>query len=139
MPSSWADSECTQNAVKDDNAASSSADVLIKSADNPIFGSRPWAVQFGGCGEPGLRVELSHSALINKTGEEEIKLGREFLKEFIKFRFGAFEENGFPGDKLYPAFISEGEIEVPNRGCNSTSSSSLGNDEVSFKRGILLF
>ena len=29
-------------------------------------------------------------------------LGKVFVREWAKYRFGVFEEHGYPGDKLYP-------------------------------------
>jgi hypothetical protein len=68
----------------------------------------------------GLRIELPHASLqvdeANRTALEEA-----MLKEWIKFRFGVFEEAGFVGDSRYPATFLEGEVELPNSGCNATT------------------
>ena len=33
--------------------------------------------------------------------------GQVFLYEWSKFKYGVFEEHGYPGDPLYPMFYSE--------------------------------
>ena len=38
--------------------------------------------------------------------------GQVFLYEWSKFRYGVFEEHGYPGDPLYPMFYSE-QINTP--------------------------
>ena len=38
--------------------------------------------------------------------------GQVFLYEWSKFRYGVFEEHGYPGDPLYPMFYSE-QIDTP--------------------------
>ena len=38
-------------------------------------------------------------------------------KEWIKLRFGVFEEDGFDGDNLYPSSFVEGNTNKSNNGC----------------------
>ena len=44
-------------------------------------------------------------------------LGQVLLKEWCKYRYGIFPENGFPGDKHYPEAYQEGNKTLANRGC----------------------
>ncbi len=39
--------------------------------------------------------------------------GNVFVHEWAKFRYGVFEEYGYPGDELYPLFYQE-EIHTGN-------------------------
>ncbi|QQP50939.1 Uncharacterized protein FKW44_012115, partial [Caligus rogercresseyi] len=41
-----------------------------------------------------------------------------FVKEWIKYKYGVFEESGFPGDALYPLYSVEGEVRIKNEGCS---------------------
>ncbi len=124
LPDSWRHAECAENAEESNGVQT--ADVAITAGPHPVFGDRPWASQFGGCGERGSRVEISHSSLFpnneNRTSENDIE--EAFLKEWIKYRFGVFEERGFAtsSESVYPALISEGEFDVPNVGCNDTEN-----------------
>jgi hypothetical protein len=43
--------------------------------------------------------------------------GSILLKEWAKYRYGVFEENGFPGDLLYPEMYSEGNATLNSTGC----------------------
>lgn len=40
-------------------------------------------------------------------------------KEWVKYRFGVFEEDGFAGDSLYPDRFVEGKSNVTNTGCQN--------------------
>ena len=96
-------------------------DVLVTSgvAGDPLFGPRPVARQFGQCGEPGRRLELPQRALAANQSVDEAA-GRAMLREWLKYRFGVFEEAGFEGDRIYPLKFVEGLQELENRGCNDT-------------------
>ena len=39
------------------------------------------------------------------------------LKEWCKFRYGIFPENGFSGDNLYPDVYQEGNNTLASKGC----------------------
>ena len=95
-------------------------DVLVTSGSgDPIFGARPVARQFGQCGARGRRLELPHRGLAaNLT--LDAAAGRAMLREWLKYRFGVFEEAGFEGDRIFPLKFVEGLQELENRGCNDT-------------------
>lgn len=44
---------------------------------------------------------------------------RTFVKEWAKFRYGVFEEIGFPNDPIYPTSYSEGGSKKPTSCTNS--------------------
>ena len=47
----------------------------------------------------------------NSSGQDEASSGKLMAHEFIKLRFGIFDETGFPGDPLYPSqFVKDGRI-----------------------------
>ena len=39
------------------------------------------------------------------------------LKEWCKYRYGIFPENGFTGDSLYPTTYQEGNTTLASQGC----------------------
>ncbi|XP_055931309.1 calcium-activated chloride channel regulator 1-like [Argiope bruennichi] len=71
-------------------------DVILTSED-PFSG--PYTLQNKGCGKPGLRIHVPEEFLSNKGTER----AKAFVKEWAKYRYGVFDENGFTGDTLYPA------------------------------------
>ena len=44
-------------------------------------------------------------------------LGQVLLKEWCKYRYGIFPENGFFHDSLYPATYNEGNTTLASQGC----------------------
>lgn len=44
--------------------------------------------------------------------------GSILTKEWIKLRFGVFEEDGFNDDSLYPSSFVEGNMNKSNNGCS---------------------
>ena len=43
--------------------------------------------------------------------------GQSLVKEWCKYRYGVFPEDGFDGDRLYPAFYKEGNVSLASHGC----------------------
>jgi len=73
-----------------------------------IFGSQLITEQSQGCGFPGDRIRIPQSFLenLNLTQGRWGNPGKLFLKEWSKYRYGVFDDSGFPGDVLYPAHVS---------------------------------
>ena len=92
--------------------------IIFSCHQTPIHSSktlfRPWTRQTGSCGQPGpgdiISLPLDFVSRWNASdGEISASSGKLFAHEFIKLRFGIFDEAGYPGDPLYPAqFISNG-------------------------------
>ena len=127
LPPSWneeATSEClSSRSVSESRKFPEKGDVLVTSGStsaggDPIFGARPVARQFGQCGARGRRLELPHRGLI--AGAANLSVDAAMLREWLKYRFGVFEEAGFEGDRIYPLKFVEGLQELENRGCNDT-------------------
>ena len=128
LPGSWATGgggECLSgksSSVWSPELQRGQSDVLVTER-HPIFGIRPWTSQYGQCGVQGLEIALPYPALTNNQTLDGSTVDR-MLKEWIKFRFGVFEESGFVGDAIYPLFYAEGEDQMKNEGCaNSTEVS----------------
>ena len=125
LPNSWNSCAPSTAVVSDSRAAT---DVAITSS-HPLLGDMPWTVQPAGCHQPGRNIELPIGFLTkNKTMEQK---GSLLAKEWIKLRFGVFEENGFEGDSLYPSTFAEGKANLTNSGCNSSD------DQVCFGLELL--
>ena len=79
---------------------------------NKIF-CRPWTRQSQGCGQPGDHISLPAQFVSswNSSGHDEASSGKLLAHEFIKLRFGIFDDIGFPGDPLYPSqFDKDGQV-----------------------------
>ena len=90
------------------------ADILI-SEKHPIYGHEIHTQQSGGCGQPGdvIRlprnfVEKSQKSNNSIISQSKAKL---FVENWMKFRYGIFEEYGFVQDSMYPnLFYSKGNM-----------------------------
>ncbi|XP_035223910.1 calcium-activated chloride channel regulator 2-like isoform X2 [Stegodyphus dumicola] len=76
-------------------------DILIDNVSNSAFGNYPFALQYGGCMVPGRQISIQENFL---TNEEDFPKGKLLAREWLKFYFGVFDENGFPDDTMYPLY-----------------------------------
>ena len=117
LPSSW--NHCAPAGLSSPSSSSRSsqeADIKIISS-HPVLRDQPWTIQFAGCQQPGKNIELP-LGFIGKNSTIESK-SSVLTKEWIKLRFGVFEEDGFDGDNLYPSSFVEGNSNMSNNGCPS--------------------
>ena len=110
LPASW--SSCVPASV--DPSPAATADLLVIST-HPLRQDTPWAVQFDGCMRPGKNIELPVN-FANKNSSVESRAG-VLAKEWVKLKFGVFEEAGFEGDEIYPEVFAEGSANLTNSGC----------------------
>lgn len=82
------------------------SDVTITTT-NQIFGDEPWTQQSGRCGEKGDQIYLGSKSV------EDDHFSEKFVFEWVKYRFGIFDINGFEGDPLYPPCGLEGHNQLP--------------------------
>ena len=76
-------------------------DILVTS----IPGS-PYTVQYGQCGVGGEKIVLPYSMFYNTS-----TAARLLVAEWAKYRYGVYDEHGYPGSILYPNYyISHGSI-----------------------------
>ena len=115
LPSSWDHCPPTGRTFSS-SSSSQEADIKIISS-HPVLKEQPWTVQFAGCQQPGKNIELP-LGFIGKNLTIESK-SSVLTKEWIKLRFGVFEEEGFDGDNLYPSSFVEGNSNMSNNGCPS--------------------
>lgn len=109
-------------------ATPTNAHIRIRSA-HPVFGSRPWAQQSQGCGRQGNYIQLGGDLLRATTNDTYLHAARLLLAEWVKFRWGVFEERGFPDDALYPASFRDPKTNVPrpNTCAPATASTTTAN------------
>ncbi|GAB6032339.1 chloride channel, variant 2 [Chamberlinius hualienensis] len=85
------------------------ADVRIGDA-NPQYGDQPYTLQPGLCGEPASYIHLTPKFFTetNDTLRKYGPTGKVLLHEWAHYRYGVFDEYGYPGDATYPAVYSDG-------------------------------
>ena len=79
---------------------------LVLEAASSIGVSGPMTIQSRGCGSPGDFISLPASFLslhTNMTRQQMDSQARQLGHQFVKLRFGVFDEQGYPGDVLYPS------------------------------------
>ena len=106
LPASWSKLPDAQPAVSD---VYTNAEVWAEGWSS-LHGSTPFAVQPGECEEQGLYIQVSRDYLTNHTLDFSNVFGppgQVFLHEWARFRYRVFEEHGYPGDPIYPAFYHQ--------------------------------
>jgi len=111
VPSSWTSSDCgTSFSSLLRGTAYRSADVVIDE-DHPVYGPSPFTQQSRGCGEPGDRIYLPKSFLTSRKNNAS-DAADNFVEQWQRYRYGVFDDKGYPGDKLYPGQIDEKEAQA---------------------------
>ncbi|XP_057365411.1 calcium-activated chloride channel regulator 1-like [Daphnia carinata] len=95
-------------------AASQTADIVIHDGSHPLIADLPHAKQYGGCNQQGLGVHLSRSFIRSYHPLHSFISGRQVLREWVKHRYGVFDETGFDADLQYPLHTSEYGSHPPN-------------------------
>ncbi|CAG9810973.1 unnamed protein product [Chironomus riparius] len=102
IPSTWS-YNCLTNSSTVTSYNGASTDVQITKS-NPIFGDYLWTQQSGGCGEHGDQIYVSERSIRDDFQNIE----KKFANEFMKYRYGVFDKNGFDGDAIYPKCSASG-------------------------------
>ncbi|CAG0897416.1 unnamed protein product [Darwinula stevensoni] len=89
----------------------------------PRNGDLPSTLQPWGCGHPGHHIYLPFTYFLGEAGLGFGDPGRILVREWAKYRYGVFEEAGYPQDPLYPSYFtpyleSGPEMEAPT-GCSN--------------------
>ncbi|XP_042857620.1 calcium-activated chloride channel regulator 3A-1-like isoform X1 [Penaeus japonicus] len=72
---------------------------------NIIYQDQPYTLQSGQCGQPGQYIHYTPAYLTDDTMTKRWGLrGTSLVYEWAKLRWGVFEEIGFAGDPIYPAY-----------------------------------
>jgi Mg-chelatase subunit ChlD len=70
-----------------------------------VYGDAPVTVQTGGCGDPGQYIQITDKMLqLANFNDIFGPPGQVFVHEWAKYRYGVYEEHGYPGDEKYPMF-----------------------------------
>lgn len=97
LPTDWP-STCLPHYYNDtvQSANGEQSDVTI-TLEHPIYQNSIWVEQIAGCGVQGKQMYASYLAF-NRSDA-----GREFVKQWLRYRYGVFDEQGFDFDTVYPS------------------------------------
>ncbi|KAK3867102.1 hypothetical protein Pcinc_027416 [Petrolisthes cinctipes] len=110
VPKSWTSINVSDNALNEDFQDS---DIRVDIM-NGVYGHQPYTLQTAGCGQPGLYIHLTPQYLLDdREAGWYGPRGKALLLEWAKFRWGVFDELGYPGDPSFPLFYIK---EYPGRG-----------------------
>lgn len=103
IPKSWSFTAVNDTALSENFEDS---DVRIDIA-NSVYKNQPYTQQTGTCGTPGQYIHLTPEYLTDRAQAAWWgPRGKAFLMEWAKFRWGVFDELGYPGDDSFPLFYS---------------------------------
>ncbi|XP_066984958.1 calcium-activated chloride channel regulator family member 3-like [Macrobrachium rosenbergii] len=91
----------------------------LRIVQNGRYNDAPLTVPGGGCGVPGSRLEVPMTYLTDLTVQLRYgDTGKVVAAEWIKYRYGVYEEHGYPGDKVFPhAYSDPAKNETLPTGC----------------------
>ena len=108
IPKSWRDGKC-QTVVRPPKGETPyrQADIVISGNNHPIYGASPYTQQSKQCGQPGDFMALPFSFLTkwNQTWETWGDPANLFVHEWVKLRYGTFDEFGYANDPIYPNYF----------------------------------
>jgi uncharacterized protein YegL len=132
LPSSWTEIE---NTTKADGIIFEDGNIRVDQTSG-VYGNSPFTVQARGCGEPGEYIQVSaHMLQLENFTDTFGPPGQTFVHEWAKYRYGVFEEHGYPGDEQFPMFYIKktqstyGEVNAlsPNFCINTDVKYTMGN------------
>ena len=116
LPTTWRERACQPGRkIVTKQTIVSKADLMV-TRNHPTFGSQPWTLQAKICRGGGERVNVP-SSFLDFNSSDLSDRSAKFVKEWAKYRYGVFEESGFPDDPVYPPVYLEGNLTVVNGGC----------------------
>lgn len=102
LPSSWTDI----TDITADGMVFEDGNIRVDKTSG-VYGDSPFTLQTGGCGDPGQYMQVTAPMLL-QIGKNFSDIlgppGQVFAHEWAKYRYGVFEEHGYPGDERYPMF-----------------------------------
>ena len=84
--------------------------------DHPIYRKSPFTQQSRGCGQSGDHISMPYHFFTDWNTTMEVfgeNPAKTFVHEWSKYRYGVFDEYGYPGDKLYPHYYKVQNEIVP--------------------------
>ncbi|GLV34560.1 hypothetical protein CBL_09041 [Carabus blaptoides fortunei] len=100
LPASWPDS-CVADPIVAGSGEQSDISIVTRGPS----GSRAWTQQSAGCGQPGDQIYITYDSFRSA----EPAMSRTLIKEFAKYRYGVFDEQGYDQDLVYPMCYREDE------------------------------
>jgi len=103
------------------------ADITIDNAPTSLYGRMPYNEQARICNVEGDRINFPISFFENlqNTMDRIGPLGSLILKQWMSYRYGIFEEVGFPLDTVYPSVYCDGGSLVASS-CNNVALNETG-------------
>ncbi|GFS71638.1 epithelial chloride channel protein [Nephila pilipes] len=102
LPSTWHTSwEGETISLASPEQTEQKPDILVDATEDSAFGKKPIALQHGGCTMPGHQIALPMKFV---SSSEDYPKGKLLAREWLKYRYGVFDENGFEGDQMYPEY-----------------------------------
>ncbi|XP_018012882.1 calcium-activated chloride channel regulator 1 [Hyalella azteca] len=101
VPRSWTPSVCPLllGITEAENESWDTANIRVTTAQHPRYGMRPWTQQSQGCGKQGDFIRVAHQLLKQNTS---LVNGRLLAHEWLRYRYGVFEEVGEVGNPFHP-------------------------------------
>lgn len=84
-----------QTSAKILQSSGEKCDVTV-TVEHPIYQNNMWTESHGGCGVQGNQIYASYLSFSNDEA------GKEFVQQFVRYRYGVFDEDGFNFDPIYP-------------------------------------
>ena len=109
LPSHWREDKCRVSIMPAKGQTRyKTGDMVIQS--HPPYGvPTPLTLQSRGCGGRGDTIAMSHQYMM--TTNITSNTSKLLAHQFVKLRFGIFDERGFPGDPLYPShYLAHGQV-----------------------------
>ena len=135
VPSTWRDGKCQERIrPPNDDIPYREADIKV-TQEHPIFGGTPHTQQSRQCGLRGDYINLPYTFLTNwnKTNTIWGNPSKLMVHEWMKLRYGIFDEFGFTGDSMYPNYfhhngqiLPTGTSNVPLKGLWLNSNGETG-------------
>ncbi|XP_076373849.1 calcium-activated chloride channel regulator 1-like isoform X1 [Tachypleus tridentatus] len=105
------------------------SDIFVQ-PDGGKFGDVPFTLQPQSCGKLGHHIQITGTFLqslnSNQHGSEDG--GKIFVHEWAHYRYGIFDEHGFPDDPLYPLYYG-----IPGRK-SKAQATDCANNQVQYDK-----
>ncbi|CAB4064686.1 CLCA3_4 [Lepeophtheirus salmonis] len=110
VPNGWSDSVCEATIQPPSYPSNYGVpDIFLSPDGDAIYGNHPRTIRSMGCGLSGDFIEFPYSLL-----SDDRIAARSLVSEWAKYRYGVFEEHGFPGDPYYPVYYERNETLIPS-------------------------
>ncbi|XP_071039743.1 calcium-activated chloride channel regulator 1 isoform X3 [Parasteatoda tepidariorum] len=118
LPRTWNSSHWSNVGSVSSYNAKTEPEIQVTSLTDSAFGKQPIAHQYGGCGVSALGISIPSEFLLAE--EESFPKGKTLAREWLKYRYGVFDENGFLDDPMYPThYTIPGSDEIHITDCTS--------------------